>query len=260
MGSQPLTFFPQLEFGGALDSSTVQELIRTGQPGSLAELYIRNGYTEGRAVSFRRNQNALVGDLVTNYSSSSYHALQLEARRRAARGIIWQANYSLSKVLTDSSGTQVRFDPFLDNAQPRLERARATFDLRHVFNANLVWDLPLGSGKLRDGWTVGSIWNWQSGAPLSVISERGTINRPSRSTQNTASTSLTKPQLGDVLRFRMSDDGPYYVAASAINPRDGTGVAWTPRTLHRASLHSSRGGRGRYAAAPHVRRTVRFRL
>jgi hypothetical protein len=224
-GSQPLTFFPQLEDGGALDASSVQELIRTGQPGSLAELYIVNGFTDGRPVTFRRNKNALVGDLVTNYSSSTYHAFQLEARRRDSHGMLWQANYSLSKVLTDSSGTQVRFDPFLDNAQPRLERARADFDLTHVFNANLVWDLPLGHGTLRQGWTVGSIWGWQSGAPLSVISGRGTINRPGRSTQNTASTALTKSELGDVVDFRMTGDGPYFIAASAINPRDGSGVA-----------------------------------
>jgi hypothetical protein len=224
VGSRPLTFFPRLMDGGALGASTVQELIRTGQPGSLAELYIVNDFTDGRPVSFRRNQNALVGDLVTNYSSSTYHALQIEARRRASHGILWQANYSFSKVLTDSSGTQVRFDPFLDNAQPSLERARADFDLSHVFNANLVWELPLGRGMLREGWTAGSIWSWQSGAPLSVISGRGTVNRPGRSVQNTASTTLTKSELEDVLRFRMTDDGPFFVAASAINPQDGSGV------------------------------------
>ncbi len=224
-GSQPLSFFPQLEDGGALGASTVQELIRTGQPGSLAELYIVNGFTDGRAVSLRRNHNALVGDLVTNYSSSSYHALQIEARRRASNGILWQANYSLSKVLTDSSGTQVRFDPFLDIAQPTLERARADFDLRHVFNANLVWDLPLGRGKLRQGWTIGSIWSWQSGSPLSIVSGRGTINRTGRSSQNTASTALTKDDLDSIVRFRMTGDGPYFVADSAISPRDGSGVS-----------------------------------
>ena len=225
VGSQPLTFFPQLEDGGLLGSSTVQEMIRQGEPGSLAELYILNGFTEGRSVGFRRNQSALVGDLVTNYSSSTYHALQIEARRRASNGVLWQANYSFSKVLTDSSGTQVRFDPFLDIDQPQLERARATFDLTHVFNANLVWDLPLGGGLLRDGWTIGSIWSWQSGSPLSILSGRGTINRPGRSVQNTASTDLTGDELADVLGFRMTDDGPFFVAESAIDPRDGTGVA-----------------------------------
>ena len=225
VGSRPLVFFPQLEDGGLLGSSVVQEMIRRGEPGSLAELYILNGFTDGRGVSFRRNQNALVSDMVTNYSSSSYHALQIEARRRASNGMVWQANYSFSKVLTDSSGTQVRFDPFLDIAQPELERARATFDLTHVLNGNVVWELPLGQGTLRQGWTIGSILSWQSGSPLSVLSGRGTLNRPGRSVENTASTSLTKDEIEDALGFRMTDDGPFFVAASAISPRDGSGVS-----------------------------------
>ena len=99
--------------------------------------------------------------------------------------------------MTDSSGTGTRFDPFLDNAQPGLERARADFDLRHVLNANFVYELPFGRwtalpAKLTGGWTVGSIVNWQSGAPLSVLSGRGTVNRTARSFQNTATTSLTR--------------------------------------------------------------------
>ena len=38
---------------------------------------------------------------------------------------MFQANYSFSKVLTDSSGSGTRFDAFLDINQPQLERARA---------------------------------------------------------------------------------------------------------------------------------------
>ena len=177
-------------------------------------------------MRFRPNQSAFVADLVTNYSNSSYHALQVEVRRRASSGLQFQSNYSFSKVLTDSSGTAVRFDPFLDLQQPSLERARATFDLNHVFKANAVWNLPLGSrGRLRRGWTVASILTWQSGAPFSVLSRRGTLNRGGRSRQNTASTSLTKRELEHIVLFRMTDDGPYSIAAGAINPRDNSGVA-----------------------------------
>lgn len=224
-GSQPLTVYPRLFGGGYLQFPVVGNLIRQGQIGQLAALYVLNGINEGTDVVFRRNQNAFVSDLVTNYSNSSYHGLQLEVRRRSARGVQFQGNYSFSKVLTDSSGTQVRFDPFLDIEQPHLERARATFDLTHRFTANGVWDLPLGSSNpLLRGWTVSAIALWQSGAPLSVYSRRGTLNRSARSFQNTATTSLTKDQLDDVLRFRMTDDGPFFVAASAINPRDNSGV------------------------------------
>lgn len=225
-GSQPLFFFPELEEGGFLDSSVVREMIRRGEAGALAALYILNESTAGTSLSFRRNQNALVADILANYSNSSYHALQFELRRRTSQGIQYQANYSFSKALTDSSGTQVRFDPFLDIAQPHLERARADFDVNHVLNGNFVWQIPWGErSRWTSGWSLSSIVNWQSGAPLSILSGRGTINRAARSGENTANTTMTKEQLDDVVRFRMTPDGPFFIAPSAINPRDNSGVA-----------------------------------
>ena len=65
---------------------------------------------------------------------------------------------------------------------------------------------------------------WQSGAPFSITSGRGTLNRAARSYYNTANTSLTKSQLNDVVKFQMTGDGPMIVSKSAINPDDGTGV------------------------------------
>ena len=224
-GSQELTVFPMLPNSGSLGSPTIQRLIRQGEVGTLARVYVTNGLV-GDQVAFRPNQNAFVADLVTNYSNSSYHAMQLEVRRRATEGLQFQANYSFSKVLTDSSGNQARFDPFLDIRQPSLERARATFDLNHVFKSNAIWRLPFRSrDRLRQGWTLASILTWQSGAPFSVLSGRGTLNRGGRSGQNTANTSLTKRELDRIVRFRMTDDGPFMIGAGAINPRDNRGVS-----------------------------------
>ena len=226
-GSQELTVFPRIIGGGYINFPVVQQFIRQGEPGGLAALYIVNGLTEGTDVSFRRNQNALVSDLVTNYSNSSYHGLQLEVRRRAASGVQFQANYTFSKVLTDSSGVGYhRFSPFLDLAQPHLERARATFDLTHVMNANVIWRLPFNStNRLLQGWTVASIVTLQSGSPLSILSGRGTLNRRGRSGENTATSSLNKDQLDHIVRFRMTDDGPFMISQGAINARDNSGVA-----------------------------------
>lgn len=226
-GSEELTVFPRIIGGGYIGFPIVQNYIRQGEAGGLAELYVFNGLTEGTDVSFRRNQNAFVSDLVTNYSNSSYHALQLEVRRRAASGVQFQANYSFSKVLTDSSGVgSHRFAPFLDLAQPHLERARATFDLTHVMNANVIWRLPFNSSnRLLQGWTVSSIVTLQSGSPLSILSGRGTLNRRGRSGENTATSSLRKDQLDHIVRFRMTDDGPFMISQGAINTRDNSGVA-----------------------------------
>ena len=223
-GSQQLSVFPSLTGGGFLQAPIVRDLIREGSAGQLASVYILNGLMGD--VRFRPNQHAFVADMVTNYSNSSYHAFQLEVRRRSSAGVQFQGNYSFSKALTDSSAPQNRFDPFLDIAQPHLERARAVFDLNHVFNANAVWRLPFRSqDRLRQGWTISSIMTWQSGAPFSVLSRRGTLNRGARSGQNTADTALTKRELDRIVHFRMTDDGPYQIAQGAINSRDNTGVS-----------------------------------
>ena len=233
-GSQPLTFFPLLPSGGVLTHPTIQGLIRSGQPGSLAGLYIVNRLTDADA-DFRRNRAALPADMVTNFSNSSYHALQLEIGRRSRKGLGYQLNYSFSKVLTDSSGvSQVRFDPFLDIHSPDIERGRADFDITHVVNGNAVWELPFGRGKRWSrpgldkwigGWSLGSVLTWQTGAPISIYSGRGTLNRSGRSGKNTADTALDLNRLREVVSLRMTPDGPFMVDRGAINPRDNSGVA-----------------------------------
>jgi hypothetical protein len=228
-GSQALTVFPNLALGGLLTNTVVRSLIQRGEAAELGATYYGLGFADGSGVKFVPNENTFVADLIANYSNSSYNALQIEVRRRAAAGIQIQGNYTFSKVLTDSSGTLVRFDPFLDNDSPGIERSRADFDLNHVFNFNFVWPLPFAEGgrlaPLVSGWTLSSIVSWQSGAPLSLLSGRATINRRSRSVQNTALTSLTKPELDNIVRFRMTGDGPFLIADSAISPRDNTGVS-----------------------------------
>jgi len=99
-GSQKLTIFPKLASGGLLDNSTVQSLIASGQAGELAAEYQINGLNGN--VNFFRNPFALGTDLLTNYSNSTYNALQVEVRRRSRSGLEFQGNYTYGKVLSDS--------------------------------------------------------------------------------------------------------------------------------------------------------------
>jgi hypothetical protein len=96
-----------------------------------------------------------------------------------------------------------------------------------------VYELPFGNGhrinprhlsRVVGGWRISGTMVWQSGAPFSITSGRGTLNRAGRSYYNTANTSLTKSQLNDVVKFQMTGNGPMIVGNSAINSDDGTGV------------------------------------
>jgi len=233
-GSQPLTVFPKLYAGGLLGDATIQNLIQTGQAGELASVYQTNGLNG--SVNFFQNPYALGSDMLTNYSSSTYHSLQLEARHRLRSGLSFDVNYTFSKVLSDADGdSQSRIQHFLDFANPGIERARANFDLTHMFKAYGFYELPFGKGRrlhsqrfdrLIGGWVISGNLTWQSGAPFSILSGRGTLNRASgsRSVYNTADTALTKAQLDRIVKFQMTGNGPFIVAPSAINRSNGTGV------------------------------------
>jgi hypothetical protein len=232
-GSHPLPVFNKLARGAINDPNAIF-YIQTSQVGELATYYQVNGYNPDNAVTFFQNPYALGADILANYSSSSYNSLQLEARHRMRSGLSFEANYTFSKVLSDADGdSQSRIQQFLDIHNPKIERSRANFDLTHMIKADGFYEIPIGRGhrlhyspldRVIGGWTFGSTMVWQSGAPFSILSGYGTLNRAGRSYYNTATTTLTKSQLDGVVNFQMTGKGPIMIAPSAINPADGTGV------------------------------------
>jgi hypothetical protein len=191
--------------------------------------------------------------MLNNYSNSTYNSLQVEARHRATAGLEFTANYTFSKVLSDTAGdSQSRIEQFLDVNNPGIERARANFDLRHSIKGTAIYDLPFGKGrmlhyrpvnKVIEGWSLGGIMSWRSGAPFSILSGYGTLNRSdgSRSQYNTADTALNWSQLNNVVQFQMTGNGPYMIAQSAINPNDGTGSNDIGQTPYSGQVFSNPG-------------------
>ncbi len=236
-GSQPLTVLPQYG-GGFLTNATVRTNIQTGQVASLADFYMTQTATAAAArAAFLPNPGIYAADVVFNGAETDYHGLQLETRRRFKNGIFWQANYTFSKSLSNSAGTaQARFEPFLDNARPGLERTRTEFHVTHVLNANAIVELPFGEGRrflnrggvvnaLAGGWQASTIVHWQSGVPISFLAPRGTFNRGGRSGGNTAVSDLTRDQINDLLGIQKLPDGRvFYVDPSVIDPNTGRAV------------------------------------
>lgn len=235
-GSQPLTVFPLLSAGGSFTNASVQTYLKQGQIGELANFYQTN-HLNG-AVNFFANPMVQAANTVANAGNSSYHGLQLEARKRTRAGLQAQFNYSFSKVLSNIAGDyQFDLEPFLDINNPKLERARAPYDITHAFKANFTYELPYGEGKkwkgnrltnrILGGWALSGIWSYYSGAPFSILSGYGTLNRAARSTAtNTATVNgLTKDQLDQsVGGLFMTGTGPYFVSPSIIGSDNrGTG-------------------------------------
>ncbi len=252
-GSQALTVFPDIcgpgAYGiiGPTDYSGLGFLnnyIQTGFIGDMAHTYQEFGC--GPTPGFFAPNDLVPGaDLLMNASSSTYHAGTVEVRRRLSNGFYMQANYTFGKVLTDygpsTNADQQRFQPFLDNARPRLERGRATFDFNHQFKANFTYELPMGKGhtfasgnnvvsRVLGGWQMGSVFTWQSGSPFSILSTQPTFNRSGpRSSHNTAYATLSHQQLtGDIGTFETSNGIVYGINPKLISP-DGTGAPSSPQ-------------------------------
>ena len=176
------------------------------------------------------NRNTGVVDLITNQSKYRYNSLQTEIRRRFSGGLSFQANYTFQKSLTDSPGTgQTRFEPLIDNAEPNLEYAEADTDTTHVFNLNMIYELPFGKGKrfgggsngvvdrIIGGWQVTSIMRIDSGAPFSITDPRGTLNRAGRAGRQTAFTNLSKADVKKLVGTFRTACGIFFVDPAVIN-------------------------------------------
>lgn len=223
-GSQPLTVLPGL-YPTALTNSTLAANIRAGEIGSYAQnIQSLKPYPSG--YSFFPNPYLLYSAVMTNISNSSYQSAQLEVRHRIRNGMQFQANYTFGKALTDALGLR-GLDAQLDNANPRIERARADFDLTHSFKTNFFAQLPFGKNKKFDlkngvlnriagGWGMSGFVVIQSGNPLSILSARGTLNRAARSGQNTVDVAENLGQLKALTGTFKTGNGVYWMNPNNI--------------------------------------------
>lgn len=137
------------------------------------------------------NPNATSALLTESSSSSNYHSLQAELRRRFSGGLQFQAAYTFSKAITDtpgSLGNQSGNESYWTFRDKRFDRQRAGFDQTHRFVANSVYELPFGKGKqflgdsgtlvdkLIGNWTIGGIFTYSTRPPFYVSSGRATFN------------------------------------------------------------------------------------
>jgi hypothetical protein len=232
-GSQPLTFLSKLP-SAALTNATLLANLRSGEMGTYAQNLQSLYPYPALGFSFFPNPYLLYAEELSNLSSANYHALQLEVTKRSRNGMQFQASYSFSKALTDSNALR-GLDPQIDNASPKVEKARADYDLTHSFKFNHYTPLPLGNGhritsrynainRVIEGWGVAGFGVIQTGSPVSVLSARGTLNRTSRSTTNTVDTTANIDQLHAATGLIMTGNGPYWLDPSHIGP-DTRGVA-----------------------------------
>jgi hypothetical protein len=112
-------------------------------------------------------------------ATQSYNGLLLSVQRRAAKGVIVAANYTLSHCLTDWSASQTGGggtpgSTYLDPNNRHFDRGNCDVDLRQIFNMTAVAETPrFGNNivrKLGTGWRLSGIYRQHSGSPINVTS------------------------------------------------------------------------------------------
>ncbi|HLY63351.1 MAG TPA: TonB-dependent receptor [Terriglobia bacterium] len=123
--------------------------------------------------------------LTNNYptmGSSSYHALQVTARKNSTHGLTFIAAYTFSKTIDDTD-TALYYPSYAvqDFYNRKLEKSIASFDHPQSLKLTWIYSLPIGHGqrwlsssgvmdRLFSGWQVTSIQQYLSGDPLFVSS------------------------------------------------------------------------------------------
>lgn len=228
-------FFTNSTFVGYVDRGEVGEFTHQVMRQCTFRFFAGIGCTPGlgsfAANFFRVNPYSILDDFIGNQSDSNYHALEMEVVRRFSRGLFLQANYTFSKAITDFDGdVQNTFKPHLTLTDPEHQRARSSFDVRHSFNMNGIWQFPVGRGRtylsqgvfgrVLEGWQLGGIWTWRSGRPLNIWSGRGTFNRAARSAPTSAGNEavllggLTTRDVCDAVGVHREADGAFFLPAS----------------------------------------------
>ena len=155
-----------------------------------------NDWTDGEAVwdqvlaasgaptRFMQSQYGALSAWST-IGNSNYNALALSLRTRLS-SLTMDFNYTWSHSLDDASGLQSETGygnnasngAFIVNPIRQGDSyANSDFDVRHVINANAVWQMPFGKGRhffsgapkavdaIFGGWQLSGIFRWNSGLP-----------------------------------------------------------------------------------------------
>jgi hypothetical protein len=141
-----------------LPSNTTLELTYTGTKGTDLDMLFGFSRTAGTV------QNALGFTYDTFGASSNYNGLQVRLQRRFTKGLMVNGTYTFSKSLDDASsiggGGQVVVQ---DDNNLGAERGLSSFDVRHQFRVNYMYELPFGDRKrwATKGWERSALGNWR---------------------------------------------------------------------------------------------------
>ncbi|MDR3701218.1 MAG: carboxypeptidase regulatory-like domain-containing protein [Candidatus Sulfopaludibacter sp.] len=171
-------------------NSQLANWVAQGQTGALANSIAGNTAQMARLVAanypanlFQANPatGGAAANITANQGGSTYNSMQVELRRRLAKGVLAGASYAWSHSLYDGNILSLRDMTGVTYPSP--------FDQRHTIKLNWIYELPWGPGrqflssvgnpvirKAVEGWQISGITRLQSGTPSQLLSNRQTFN------------------------------------------------------------------------------------
>jgi hypothetical protein len=131
--------------------------------------------------------------------NSNYNSLQTNVRKRMSNGLSFTVAYTFSKGL----GVGGDNPSFLNNLNIRANYAVWDFDIRHMFVASHVYELPMGKGKrflngkgplthVVGNWQLNGIFRSTTGTPFTATADSTPCNCPGNSVTADALKPATK--------------------------------------------------------------------
>jgi len=164
---------------GVVASATRRGELFRGDSGDLVQNLFQNGFIGPNVgISGQFSDNLYI----TNLGHSRYDGLLVSLQKRFSHGLQFDLNYTFShsKDNNSSVGNTVIGGLVYDLNNPEIGYGPSDFDIRHLINANFIYELPFGRGKwiggeansfvntFIGGWQLSGIYTYRSGLPFSV--------------------------------------------------------------------------------------------
>lgn len=164
----------------------VPDLVEVGGSADLVATLFANGLLNSNVGLSRQ---FAVNAYITNQGSSQYDGMLVSLQKRFSKGFQFDANYTWSHAIDNQSSiTNAVSEGLIFNALDlNAGKGDADFDIRHLFNANGIWDLPVGRGRALGGnmnkwldavignWTISGIFTARSGLPQTAYTNAWSV-------------------------------------------------------------------------------------
>ena len=150
---------------------------------------------------------------ISNQGASTYNGLLVSLRKRFSQGLQFDLNYTYSHSFDNGSSVvnTVTGGLVCDLTNLRVCRAPSDFDIRHLVNANFIYELPFGRGRMLGsgvpgwanqiigGWEVSGIFTARSGLPFNATTTAFPVgfNFASPATMNLRNAPALRPDIHD---------------------------------------------------------------